>query len=269
MYSWHILFLCSLVTNVCPRNTCDDGEDCPSGYVCDHESSGACRERYPDTLLYADLGLGILFAIIILWCIKNLVEFTNNSKSSSNAAVPAVVPANSQGPTTVDTQATQAASKTEKDEFISTWYDVLLVFPFETTCKNYWVKLVALFGCYVSFFLGYYIPTCCDDYYDSDWDTQCCSWSGGNYVIWILSWIFFSWMIISGLYVIVVKRAEMTSASSSTTTTGNTETTTTTVSTSSSLGYNLFMFVLQMGTFTFGMVIVPVLVGYDCVYHYC
>ena len=180
----NICFLASLLTlvaNIFPNSAywddCDDGQDCESGYVCDDDSYGTCYERYPDAMFYVDLCLGISFMLIILWCIKNVIEFAN--KSVSNVAAPAIVPANSQEQPKVGTQSSQAqtqqvttSNKTE-DQLINTWYDVLLIFPFETTCKNYLVKLVAIFGAMGSFLLGYLIPTCCDDYYDSDWGMFC------------------------------------------------------------------------------------------------
>ena len=92
-------------------------------------------------------------------------------------------------------------------------------------------------------------------------ETSCCSWAGGNYAIYIISWIFYAWIIVSGLYAILVKRAEMTWVSSSETVT--------TVATSSSIGYNIFMYIIQMGAFTVSVVIVPAIIGNDCQWYYC
>ena len=88
--------------------------------------------------------------------------------------------------------------------------------------------------------------------------------------MWICSWLFLSWMIISGLYVIVVKKGEMTCESThSTTTSDNVATSTTTCSTTSGVTHNLCIFVALMGVFTFALAIIPAVVGSNCVWYYC
>ena len=133
---------------------CDDeGDDCASGYVCDHGRAGYCHERYQWELLGFDIAIGLCFSMIILGCIKNLIQFIDKPSSTIEGE-------NSQANAMQATLCFEA-----KDACINTWYDVFLVFPCETTCNCCCIMLVTIFGCLGSFFLAYNIPTCCDEYY--------------------------------------------------------------------------------------------------------
>ena len=149
-------------------------------------------------------------------------------------------------------------------------FEPFLEFPFSTTCRNYLIRLLMLFACMASFFLAYFVPSCCSDFYDSDYDDpDCCSWYWTNYLIYIFSWILFVWYCLAGLYLVLVKKETMTWVSSSTQNQGNYQVTTTTVSTSSNVCYNSCMLAVNIGILLFAMVIVPAVLGDDCDNHYC
>jgi len=149
-------------------------------------------------------------------------------------------------------------------------YGPFLEFPFSTTCRNYVIRLLCCCGAMTSFLFAYLLPSCCPDFYDSNYsDPDCCSWAGTNYFIYIFSWILFCWYCLSGLYLVVVKKETMTWVSSSTTQSGNYQVTTTSVSTSSNMCYNVFMLALQAGILLLAMVILPAIMGDDCQNYYC
>ena len=86
-----MLLLVLLTLNIFPsialweppsRDDCDDeGDDCVSGYVCDDGQIGYCYARYPPQLLGVDIAIGLCYSIVILWCIKNLIQFLNKPLS--------------------------------------------------------------------------------------------------------------------------------------------------------------------------------------------
>eukprot|EP01084_Bolivina_argentea_P193295 331649_1 len=185
-----------------------------------------------------------------------------------------IVPANTQKiPVTAVTVPTTTNNNNNNDcdwESIDYNCGAFIEFPFSTTCKNYLIRLLCCFASMASFLFAYLLPSCCPTFYDSDYSApDCCSWYGTNYFIYIFSWILFVWYCISGLWLIVVKKQEMTWISSSSYTSGNYEYTTTTVSTSSSICYNIFMLILQAGILCFAMVILPATMGGDRQNYYC